>query len=69
MNKEILEHYYYEGMKFGYALARGSTYLRSLNSFEDLYVTKLQQHSDNSLFEINDDDILASVNSFENNNC
>lgn len=36
MNKEILKHYYDEGKKFGYALARGATDLPSVQTFDEL---------------------------------
>lgn len=44
MNKEILKHYYEEGKKFGYALARGATDLPSVQTFDELYTAQLQQH-------------------------
>ena len=44
MDKEILKHYYDEGKKFGYALARDATDLPSVQTFDELYTAQLQQH-------------------------
>lgn len=44
MNKEILKHYYEEGTKFGYALARGATDLPSVQTFDELYTEHLHKH-------------------------
>lgn len=43
MNKEILKHYYDEGKKFGYALARGATDLPSVQTFDELYTEQLNK--------------------------
>jgi hypothetical protein len=43
--KEILKHFYEEGKKFGYALARGATDLPSVQTFDELYTEQLNKHN------------------------
>lgn len=43
MDKEILKHYFEEGKKFGYALARGATDLPSVQTFDELYTEQLNK--------------------------
>lgn len=50
MDKELLKHYYEEGKKFGYALARGATDLPSVQTFDELYTEQLDKPLVNGCF-------------------